>query len=190
MSSKAEKTTAEHEVELSHDAENEGTEPVRKVAEDVTDKAIRASVLASAGVGIVPFTLFNAAAVTVSHLLLVRKLSHLYGVEFKEGAAKKIIASVVSAGAGTLATPLVESVVGLIPVIGLPLVIGTKPALNAMTTYALGRMFVTHFENGGSFIGANVDALKESFKEAYKNSRNWLGETIKGNEKDAEAAGA
>lgn len=152
------------------------------------EKVLRDSVYISMGVGIVPLPLFNVAAVTAGNLLLAKKLAALYGVEFKEGVAKKIIAAVISAGAGTLATPLVESVVGLVPVIGWPLVIGTKPALNGMTTCALGRMFVTHFERGGSFVGSNIDVMKDDFKAAFKNSREWLGEAIKGKNTEAQSA--
>lgn len=153
------------------------------------EKAIRDSVYAAMGIGIVPFPLFNVAAVTASNLVLVKKLSELYGVEFKEGVARKLITATVGAGAGTLASPLIESVVGLVPVIGWPLVIATKPALNGMTTYAVGRMFVTHFERGGSFMGANVSSMKEDFATAFKNSREWLGNAISGKKK-AESANA
>ncbi len=144
------------------------------------DRVVRHAVYAAMGLGIVPIPLFNFAAVTAGNLIMARKLAGLYGVEFKEGVAKKIIASVVSSGAGTLASPLVESLVSGIPLVGLPLTIGTKPALNGMTTYALGRMFITHFESDGTFVGANIDAMKKSFKNAYANSREWLGNTIKG----------
>ncbi len=144
------------------------------------DSVVRHAVYASMGLGIVPIPLFNLAAVTADNLIMVRKLSRLYGVEFKEGLARKIIASVAGAGAGTLASPLVESLVSGIPLIGPPLTVGTKPVLNGMTTYALGRMFITHFENGGTFIGANIDAMKKSFRNGFENSREWLGNTIKG----------
>jgi hypothetical protein len=50
-------------------------------------------------------------------------------------------------------------------------------------------MFITHFERGGSFLRANLDVMKEDFSAAFKNSREWLGEAIKGKpgEKPAEA---
>lgn len=153
------------------------------------EKALRDSVYASMGIGILPLPLVNVAAVTANNLNLVRKLAGLYGVEFKESIAKKIIIAVTGAGAGVLATPLVEMAVIGIPLVGLPLAVGTMPMLNGMTTYALGRMFVTHFERGGSFIGANADTMKEDFTEAYKNSRQWLGNTISG-EKKAEPSKA
>ena len=154
----------EENINVSEDTEEtvETTrEPACKADNAEVEKLIRKSVYTSMGIGIVPFPLFNVAAVTAANINLIRKLSGMYGVEFKEGIAKKIIAAVTGAGVGVLASPFVESVVSGIPLIGLPLTIGTKPALNGMTTYALARMFVTHFERGGSFIGANVDAMKE-----------------------------
>ena len=156
-------------------------------AEEV-DKVIRSSVYASMGVGIVPIPFFNIAAVTASSIVMTRNLSKLYGVEFKEGIAKKVIASVVGAGVGVFASGPVESLVGAVPLIGLPLVIATRPALNGMTTYALGRMFVNHFEKGGGFVSVNMDVMKENFSEAFKNSREWLGDTIKGKEKETAEA--
>ncbi len=154
--------------------------PPRYVDACEADKIIRHGVYASAGIGIVPLPVFNAAAVTAGNLLMVKNLAKLYGVEFKEGMAKKIIASIVSGAAGTLATPLLESMVGWIPIIGWPLVIGSKPALNAACTYALGRMFITHFERGGNFVRVNLTAMREDFSASFKNSREWLGDKISG----------
>ena len=176
-------------------AEKEKTNPetvkTRETTANVSaaevEKAIRQSVYVAMGIGIVPIPFFNLAAVTASSIVMIRKLSELYGVEFKEGIAKKIISSVAGAGVGVLAAGPVASVVSAVPLIGLPLTIATKPALNGMTTYALGRMFVTHFEKGGSFVGANVDAMKADFSSAFKNSREWLGDAVKGKEKAAAA---
>jgi len=147
------------------------------------ERIIRSSVYTAMGIGIVPIPFFNVAAVTASSLVMIRRLSELYGVEFKEGIAKKILTSVAGAGFGVLASAPVESAMRFVPVIGLPLTIATKPVLNGMTTYAIGRMFVTHFERGGSFVGANMDEMKSDFSSAFKNSREWLGDTIKGSEK-------
>jgi uncharacterized protein (DUF697 family) len=147
------------------------------------EKAIRESVYASMGVGIVPIPFFNIAAVTASNLNLACKLSKLYGVEFKENIAKNIIASITGASAGVFASPFVETAVIGLPLVGLPLAVGTKSILNGMTTYALGQMFVTHFERGGNFLAANADAMKEDFKAAYKNSREWLGDIVSGKKK-------
>ena len=172
---------------MSKEKEKKTTETVIVADAAEVNKIIRKSVYAAMGIGIVPIPFFNLAAVTTSSIVMIKRLSELYGVEFKEGVARKIVTAVIGAGVGVLASGPVESVVSAIPLIGLPLSIATKPALNGMTTYALGRMFVTHFEEGGGFVSVNMEAMKDSFSSAFKNSRDWLGETIKGKEKEATA---
>ncbi len=154
------------------------------------DKVIRKHVYGAMGIGIVPMPILNVAAVTGIQLDMVRQLSGLYGIAFKENLAKKIITAVIGAGAGVLASPLVESAVIGIPVVGLPLAVGTKPLLNGTGTYAVGQMFVTHFEKGGNFLSANLEAMKEDFGAALKNSREWLGNAISGKKDMEEAADA
>jgi len=167
--------------------EKAAPETIIKVDPDEVSKIIRKSVYAAMGIGIVPIPFFNLAAVSTSSIIMIKKLSELYGIEFKEGVARKIITAVIGAGVGTLASEPVASVLSAVPLIGLPLAVATKPAINGMTTYALGRMFVTHFEEGGGFVSVNIEAMKDSFSSAFKNSRDWLGETIKGKEKEAAA---
>ena len=167
--------------------EKTAQETIVKVDPDEVNKIIRKSVCIAMGIGIVPIPFFNLAAVSTSSIVMIKKLSELYGVEFKEGVARKIITAVIGAGVGVLASGPVESVVSAVPLIGLPLAIATKPAMNGMTPYALGRMFVTHFEEGGGFVSVNIEAMKDSFSSAYKNSREWIGDAIKGKEKEAAA---
>ena len=175
---------------MSKEKEKKTTEtPETIVMADAAEvnKIIRKSVYAAMGIGIVPVPFFNLAAVSASSIVMIKKLSELYGVEFKEGVAKKIVTAVIGAGVGVLASGPVESVVSAVPLIGLPLAIATKPALNGMTTYALGHMFVNHFEEGGGFVSVNMEAMKDSFSSAFNNSREWLSETIKGKEKEVPA---
>lgn len=153
------------------------------------EKTIRKSVYAAMGIGVVPVQLFNLAAVTAIQLDLVRRLSCLYGVDFKEGIAKKIIATVISSCVPALGSMVMGDAVIGIPLIGLPLAVGSKSILGGLSTYATGQMFVTHFKRGGGFIGANMDALKEDFSASFKNSRQWLGNTISG-QKAAEGPAA
>lgn len=159
------------------------------VDEEKVEKTIRSSVYISMGVGIIPLPLVDFAALTANNLNLVRQLSGLYGVEFKESVAKKIIVALTCAGAPVLASSFVKTVMAGIPLIGLPLAVGTRPVLNGMCTYAVGQMFVAHFKRGGSFIGANTDAMKEDFNAAFQNSREWLGNTISGKKATEPEAG-
>ncbi len=149
------------------------------VDDAAVDKILRHSVYGAMGMGIVPLPFVNIAALTGIHLNMVRQLSKLYGVEFKEGIAKNIIVSVLGAGVPGFASHFMSKAVVAVPVVGLPLAFAMKPATNGLCTYAVGQMFVTHFNRGGNFVTANVDALKDDFAKAYKDSRAWVTKNIR-----------
>lgn len=172
----------ESEAAMDNQVDTEQEEAVTAVAIDKekVEKIINNSVYASMGIGVLLLPVVSLASVTAIQLNMARGLAKLYGVEFKENMAKKIITAVVGAGTPVLATGPVEWLVLGIPVFGTALAFATMPALNGLSTYAIGRMFVTHFERGGNFLSTNVDSLKEDFKTAYQNSREKLGDMISG----------
>lgn len=171
---------AEIDIQTEQGEQTDETTAIKVIDMAEVDKIIRKNVYASMGTGLVPVPLFCFATASVININMARQLSALYNVEFKENIAKNIIVSVLGAGTAMLASPLVELAVKGIPLVGLPFCVATKPVLNGMSTYAVGQMFVTHFNRGGSFVGANIDEMKESFTVAYKNSRAWIGDVIGG----------
>lgn len=164
--------------------------PVRVVCQEEVDKIIRQNVYGAMGLGLVPVHWFQFAAVLPVQLNLARQLSKLYGVPFKEGLAKNIITSVIGAGASTLVSPFVKVAVAGIPLMGLPLAVSAQPLMNMASTYAVGHMFVNHFERGGNFVKANVDEMKKDFTNAYRNSREWLGHVVAGKKSEEAPAEA
>ncbi|MCB9744988.1 MAG: DUF697 domain-containing protein [Alphaproteobacteria bacterium] len=137
-------------------------------------------VLFAAGVGLVPLPLADLAALVAANLKMLRDLAKHYGVEFREEMAKSAIASLLAAaGVPALVMPAV-SLIKLIPGAG-SLVGGlTVPALAGGLTYATGRVFIRHFESGGTFLDFNADRFKSMFKKEMK----------EGQEKAKEAAAA
>ena len=136
--------------------------------------------LFAAGVGLVPLPLADLAALVAANLKMLRDLANHYGVEFREEMAKSAIASLLAAaGVPALVMPAV-SLIKLIPGAG-SLVGGlTVPALAGGLTYATGRVFIRHFESGGTFLDFNADRFKSMFKKEMK----------EGQEKAKEAAAA
>jgi uncharacterized protein (DUF697 family) len=147
---------------------------------------IRHSAYGATALGIVPIQGVDFVGVTAIQLNLVRQLSKLYGVPFKEGLARKLIAAVVGGAVPAVLASPVSSVLRKIPLIGLPLCVATSPALNGWSTYAVGQMFAKHFMRGGSFEKINAATMKRDFTQAYSNAREWLGDKI-GGRKAAEA---
>ncbi|MDE2463441.1 MAG: GTPase, partial [Alphaproteobacteria bacterium] len=47
----------------------------------------------------------------------------------------------------------------------------TLPSLAAASTYALGKVFIQHFESGGTFLDMDPDKVSAYFKEQYEYKR-------------------
>ncbi len=122
----------------------------------------------SFGAGLVAIPVVEMLAVVGVQVQMLRKLSDIYGVEFSEHVARNVLMALLggiaaeTVGAG-IARPLVRS----IPGIGTILSVLTVPAVSVASTYAVGEVFIQHFEKGGSLLDFRSESMKEKFKSAY-----------------------
>ncbi len=79
---------------------------------------------------------------------MLLRLSRLYGVPFKKNLASISLSTLTSGVTLTTATPLVGSMFKLIPGIGTVAGGASVAALSSASTYAVGKIFLQHFENG------------------------------------------
>ena len=59
--------------------------------------------------------------------------------------------------------------------------------LAGATTYAVGKVFIQHFESGGTFLNFNPDSVKEYYETMFKEGQS-VAENMK-KEKPAEKNG-
>ena len=118
---------------------------------------------------LIPLPIFDLVALTGVQLAMVGKLAKIYDVPFQKDAVKSIIISLIgSLSSMTLATGVVLSVMKFIPVIGVQAAVVTLPAVAGATTYAVGKIFIMHFEAGGNVLDFNADAMKVYFQQYYQ----------------------
>ena len=134
--------------------------------------------------------LADFAAITGVQLRMLSKMSDLYDVPFSENRIKSIVAALLGAlvpakfgwGAGLMVASAVKS----FPVVGTVLGVGTVGTFAGASTYAIGKVFVRHFESGGTFL--NFDSKKA---EAYLNEQYEKGaEVVKGKKSSKQAPDA
>jgi uncharacterized protein (DUF697 family) len=142
----------------------------------------------AAGLGIVPVPLFNFASTTAVQISLVQSISKYYGNEVKKSWIKNILTSVLGGLASTGGGGFLSTGLAGIPLVGLPLSVLSAPALNGITTYAVGYMFVRYFESDKGLIKANASAFGAWFKDGFKQGRTKLGTAIAGKAESATAA--
>jgi uncharacterized protein (DUF697 family) len=136
--------------------------------------------LLAAGLGIVPIPVFNFASATVVQIALAQSITRLYNIEVKKSWIKNIIASVLGGFATTGLSGVAAKGLSAAPLVGTPLAVLSAPALNGLTTYAVGYMFVRYFESPDGFLKTNVKAMGNWFKEGFKEGREKLGGAISG----------
>lgn len=134
-------------------------------------KLVKSYVPWSAGAGIIPVPGVDLAALTGVQLRMLAKLAELYDVPFRSQAAKSVLGSLLGAVAsGGLAGGMV-STFKAVPVIGTLVGALVLPALGAAATYAVGKVFITHFESGGTFLDLDPAKVQEHFHKEFEQAR-------------------
>jgi uncharacterized protein (DUF697 family) len=124
-------------------------------------------ILASMGVGLIPVPLVDVVALMGVQLNMIRRLSAEYDIPFKQDRGKSIITSLVG---GLLSTELglaLCSLIKCIPVIGQTTGAITMPVVSGAATYAIYKVFVQHFESGGTFLDLDPAKVKSYFIEQF-----------------------
>jgi uncharacterized protein (DUF697 family) len=126
----------------------------------------------SAATGVIPVPLLDLAALAGVQASMIARLANLYGETLSDNAAR----SIVSVLLGTLlpanlAAGVVGSTVKLVPGAGYFIGTASMVALSAAATYAIGKVFVGHFEGGGTLATFSADAVKDELKREYQSAR-------------------
>jgi uncharacterized protein (DUF697 family) len=125
----------------------------------------------SAGAGLVPIPVMDLAAISGVQLKMIHSLTKFYGVPFSREAAKSVVAALIGGGGSlTLAAPA-SSLLKFVPLIGSVAGVLTQPALAAASTYALGKVFIQHFETGGNLLNFNAADLRQYYAEQFADAR-------------------
>lgn len=136
-----------------------------------TDKTIRNYAFGSVITGFIPLPLVDFAALAGIQLKLISKLSEYYGVEFSQEMTKNIIASLTGAAVPFGLTRVVCSFCRFVPFVGLAVSLASLSVFSAASTYALGKLFVKHFESGGTFLDFDIQKAKDYYDEQVKKGK-------------------
>ncbi len=145
------------------------------------DAVINDHVALAMGAGLIPLPLVDLAAISAVHYKMLKEISAVYKVEFVENRVKSIVASLLTGvGATSVAAVGVRSLAKLAPGLGSLFGIVTLPVVAGAFTYAVGKVFVQHFESGGTFL--NFDSLdaKGGIAREFEKGKAYVSDTAKG----------
>ncbi|MEI7869989.1 MAG: DUF697 domain-containing protein [Candidatus Methylumidiphilus sp.] len=128
------------------------------------EQTIKHHMLAAAGIGLMPLPWVELAALAGLQLNLLRRLAGIYGVEFSSQIGKSAIGALVGSD---LSVALSASLAKALPGPGWAIGAVSGALLGAASTYALGKVFVQHFESGNTFLTFDPDKVKAYYAQQY-----------------------
>jgi len=136
----------------------------------LASETIKRNMLWSAGAGVLPVPVVELVAITAVELKLIKELADIYGAGYRKDLAKAAVLSLIgSLGSVTLGKMFAMSSLKIIPFIGHMVSVASVPALAAAITYAIGRVFVSHFETGGTLLDFDAVKVRDYFRNEFAN---------------------
>lgn len=125
-------------------------------------------------VGFVPLPLIDIAALSTIQLKMLYSLARRYKVPFSKNIVKSLITALIGGSASvSIALPL-SSFLKAIPIIGQTSGMISTSLIGSASTYAIGKIFVAHFESGGTFLDFDAERAREHFKELYDEGKQFV----------------
>ncbi|MEA1922936.1 MAG: DUF697 domain-containing protein [Pseudomonadota bacterium] len=165
MSKVSEKT------ENSKDEENvEKTESTENA--ELAGKTVKNYMWFSMGAGLIPIPFLDLAAISGLQLKMIAELCKRYETPFKEENGKAVIAALLGfIVPESLSRGLMGSLLKAIPIVG-PIAGGlSMPLFTGASTYAIGNLFIRHFESGGTLLNMDPQKMRDHFKEEFENGK-------------------
>jgi uncharacterized protein (DUF697 family) len=122
--------------------------------------------LYAGGAGLIPVPLVDFAAITAIELKMLAEISKVYAVPFEQDRVRTIVSSIVGGYAATkLGYGAGGSLLKSVPVIGTLLGAVAVPGFAAGLTWAIGKVFITHFASGGTFLDFDPESVRTYYSK-------------------------
>jgi uncharacterized protein (DUF697 family) len=142
---------------------------IREARIEQANEIVKSYALGSMAVGIViPIPLVDMIALAGVQLKLVHSLANHYEVEFSNELGKSVIAGLLG---GSFTVEMSASLVKAIPIVGQISGMISTAVIGGGATYAIGKVFIQHFETGGTLLNFDPEAVREYFAEQFEEGK-------------------
>ena len=151
-----------------HDAQTSATSDEMAVRMARNEALVRKHAIGAVAIGLIPMPGVDVVALTALQLNLLRKLSAEYGLSFTEDIGKKAVGSLVAGYTPVALAMPMASLLKVIPILGQALGGLAMSAVSGASTYAVGKVFIQHFESGGTFLTFDPVAVREYYRTQFQ----------------------
>ena len=132
------------------------------------EAVVRNYMMWTGAAGIIPMPIVDMAAITAIQLAMLNKIGDIYDQKFSKNWAKSVIGTLVGSYTSvSLGRGIGMNLVKSIPFVGSLATMLIVPGFAAASTYALGKVFIAHFESGGTLLDFNPHKAKTYYNSLY-----------------------
>ncbi|NQZ08078.1 MAG: DUF697 domain-containing protein [Algicola sp.] len=130
-------------------------------------KVVNNYVKGAVAVGLVPVPLVDLVAISAIQLKMLHTVAGIYDYTFSDNQGKSLIASLLGSVIPLSLKNNLFSLVKSIPVVGQTIGVIAMPVLGGAATYAIGQVFIGHFESGGTLLDFDPDKVRDFYHEQF-----------------------
>lgn len=128
---------------------------------------VKGNIITSMASGLIPIPLFDIISLTNVQFHMIQTLAEHYEVPV-DNISRSLITSLISGTLPVIAVLGAGSMLKSIPGIGTLAGSGSVSVISGAISYAVGQVFIRHFEQGGTLKDFNPTAAKDYFGEQFK----------------------
>lgn len=122
--------------------------------------------------GFVPVPVIDILSISATQAKMVHSLCQIYDKQFHREALSSVISGLVGGSlTGLVSASLAVTLIKNIPVVGTTVSLLTQPAVAYGITFALGAVFIQHFEADREMSELSVKEVEDYFLEQYKKGK-------------------
>lgn len=160
------------EITIKEAVSSEYHEIALKMKDSEARHIVKSEMVKVMGAGLIPIPLVDMAAIALINMAMIRKLAAFFEVDYAENQAKSIIASLtMSVSSEILVRGSFASYIKAIPFVGAILGTVSLSILAGANTYALGMVFMMHFESGGTLLNFNAADMRAHYETSYQEGK-------------------
>lgn len=144
------------------------------------ERLVEKYMLAGAAAGLIPVPLLDLPLISAIQLKMLHGLAGVYGVEFCAQLGKSAVAALLGGGVPVSFSLNLGSLLKAAPVYGTAAGIVGSSAFAGASTYAIGKIFIQHFESGNTFLNFDPQQVRERYAAQFENGKEELKKSFAG----------
>lgn len=131
---------------------------------------VKSNIVTSMASGLIPIPLFDIISLTNIEFHMIQTLAEHYEVPV-DNISRSLVTSLISGALPVISMLGLGSMVKSIPGIGSLAGSGSVSIISGAISYAVGQVFIKHFEEGGTLKDFNPASAKNYFSEQFKTGK-------------------